>query len=318
MRHFAILGASSRIARDYILWQCQREEVALHLFVRRPHEMQEWSARCGIASRVRIKTYQEFCFNDDYAAVLNFVGIGDPAKLFALGPEILEVTHRYDSLALDYVKRNTNCRYLFMSSGAAYGSRFDAPAQENSQAVFFLNSLGKEDWYGIAKAHAECRHRAFSGLSIIDIRIFNYVSETIDINARFLLTDAVRAIFDRTVLITSAERSVRDYIHARDFCNLVDALLAAPPTNDVVDCYSKAPIEKAELLNALRAAYGLKFEVSPCPNEFNATGQKPCYYSLNRRASRLGYRPEFTSLEGILAALNEILERYRSASTKKT
>lgn len=308
MRHIAILGASSRIAGDYILWQSRQEGVELHLFVRRPQEMQDWLAQRGMSGQVRVKSYPEFGAGYAYAAVINFVGVGDPARVLAVGPDIMELTHRFDSLALDHVQRHPGCRYLFMSSGAAYGSHFDTPAQEESPAVFFLNALGKEDWYGMAKAHAECRHRAYAALPIMDIRIFNYISETLDPNARFLVTDAVRAIRDRTVLMTSAERTVRDYLHARDFCAMIDAVLAAPPTNDVVDCYSRAPIEKTEMLQALQAAHGLRYEFSPIPEGINATGRKPCYYSLNRRAGRLGYRPELTSLEGVLEAVRGMLD----------
>lgn len=307
MRHIAILGASSRIAGDYILWQSRREGIELHLFVRRPQEMQDWLAQRGISGQVRVKSYQEFGADNTYAVVINFVGVGDPAKVLALGPDILELTYRFDSMALDYVRSHPGCRYLFMSSGAAYGSRFDTPAQEESPAVFALNALGKEGWYGMAKAYAECRHRAHAALPIMDIRIFNYISETLDPTARFLITDAVRAIRERTVLKTSAERTVRDYLHARDFCALIDAVLAAPPTNDVVDSYSKAPIEKTEMLQALQASHGLRYEVSLVPEEINATGCKPCYYSLNRRASRLGYQPELTSLDGVLEAVRGML-----------
>lgn len=308
MRRIAILGASSRIAGDYILWKSRQEGVELYLFVRRPQEMRDWLAQRGISCQVRVMSYKDFGAGETYAVVINFVGIGDPAKALALGSDILEVTHRFDSLALDYVQRNSGCRYLFMSSGAAYGRRFETPAQEETQAVFFLNALGKEDWYGMAKAHAECRHRAYAALPIMDIRIFNYISETLDLNARFLVTDAVRAIRDRTVLITSAEHTVRDYVHARDFCALIDAVLAAPPTNDVVDCYSRAPIEKADMLQALQAAHGLRYEISLVPEGINATGRKPCYYSLNRRAGRFGYRPELTSLDGVLEAMRRVLD----------
>jgi nucleoside-diphosphate-sugar epimerase len=266
-----------------------------------------WLEQRGIAGEVRVRPYQDFGADDEYFAVINFVGVGDPAKALSMGPDILELTHRFDSLALDHVQRHPRCRYVFMSSGAAYGSRFETPVEEDSPAAFPLNALGKEDWYGMAKAYAECRHRAYSGLPIMDIRIFNYISETQDLSARFLVTDAIRAIRDQTVLMTSAERTVRDYLHARDFCALIDAVLAAPPANDVIDCYSKAPIEKTELLHALQEAFGLRYEVSPARTGINATGRKPCYYSLNRRAGRFGYAPEFTSLAGVLDAVRAML-----------
>ena len=93
------------------------------------------------------------------------------------------------------------CRYLFLSSGAAYGSSFNEPANmEIRQPVVAINDLSPHEWYGVAKLHAECRHRSHPELPIIDIRVFNYFSRTQDISARFLITDILRAIRDKTVL----------------------------------------------------------------------------------------------------------------------
>lgn len=307
MRPIAILGASSRIAGDLILWYAQRFDTELHLFVRRPQEMDAWLGRNGIGCRARVTSYEAFGEDDEYFAVFNFVGVGDPANALCMGPDVLELTYRFDSLALDYAHRHPRCRYLSASSGAAYGSRFEEPVDEESQAVSPLNALGGDDWYGMAKAHAECRHRAHSGLPIMDIRIFNYVSQHQDLSASFLISDAIRAIRDKTVLRTSAERTVRDFLHAKDFCALIDAVLAAPPTNEVIDSYSKVPIEKAELLQALRETFVLRYEVSSVTTGINAPGRKPCYYSLNRRASRFGYAREHTSLDGVVDAATTIL-----------
>lgn len=308
MKRIAILGASSRIAGDLILWLARQPGTALHLYVRRPQQMLDWLHQNGIAGQAQVGSYPHFGEGGEYFAVINFVGVGDPARALSMGAEILDLTHRFDSLALEYVQRHPRCRYLFTSSGAAYGSRFESPVDEDSQAAFAINALGSDAWYGMAKAHAECRHRAHPGLQIMDIRIFNYISQTQDLSARFLVTDAIRAIRDRSVLQTSAARTMRDYLHASDFCALVDAVLAAPPTNDVIDCYSKAPIEKTELLQALQAAFGLRYTVSPEQAGVNATGHKPCYYSLNRRASRFGYAPALSSLDGVLDATAALLD----------
>lgn len=307
MRRIALLGGSSRMAGDLILWYSGEAGIELHLFVRRRQEILEWLKVRGLESRVLVHSYEDFSENDDYFAVINFVGIGDPAKALSMGSEILELTHKFDTLALEYVKSHPQCRYVFMSSGAAYGAQFEVPVIENSPAVFEINNQERRDWYAMAKAYAECRHRAHKTLPIIDVRVFNYISETLDLSARFLVTDAIRAIRDRTVLLTSAEQTKRDYLHARDFCSLLDAILRAPPTNNVIDCYSKAPIEKVELLQALQVEFGLRYEVLTDRTGINATGQKPCYYSLNRRASSFGYEPKFTSLEGVLDAAHAML-----------
>ncbi|OIQ72044.1 NAD dependent epimerase/dehydratase family protein [mine drainage metagenome] len=188
-----------------------------------------------------------------------------------------------------------------MSSGAAYGASFDAPVDGNTKATVPINNLQPQDWYGVAKLHAECRHRALAPLPIVDIRVFNYFSHTQDIEARFLITDILRAIRDKTILKTSADYIVRDFIHPSDFCNLVNAILAAPAANAVVDAYSKAPIDKPTLLAAMQEKFGLQYEIVQTGAGVNATGGKPHYFSVNKQAANFGYIPKSTSLEGLLA-----------------
>lgn len=123
---------------------------------------------------------------------------------------------------------------------------------------------------------------------------------TQDISARFLITDILRAIRDKIVLKTSSEYIVRDFLHPSDFYQMVNALLAAPAANAVVDCYSRAPIDKPTLLAAMQEKFGLRYETTEATTSVNATGCKPHYYSLNTRAADFGYQPALTSIEGVL------------------
>ncbi|MCX7100863.1 MAG: NAD-dependent epimerase/dehydratase family protein, partial [Methylobacter sp.] len=147
-----------------------------------------------------------------------------------MGASIFDVTLKYDEITLNYVRQYPQCRYLFLSSGAAYGLSFDTPVDENTKAVVAINNLQPQEWYAVAKLHAECRHRSHPELPIIDIRVFNYFSRTQDISARFLITDILRAIRDKTVLKTSSDFIMRDFIHPTDFYKLVSALLTSPAT----------------------------------------------------------------------------------------
>jgi nucleoside-diphosphate-sugar epimerase len=244
----------------------------------------------------------------DFDAVINFVGAGDPAQIAAMGSSILDITLHFDGMVLNYLESHPACRYLFLSSGAAYGSNFSEPARRDTPATIKINDLAPHEWYGVAKLHAECRHRAHPGLCIFDIRVFNYFSRSQDIDARFLITDMLRAIRDKTVLKTSPDYIVRDYLHPADFHALVNALLAAPANNAAVDCYSKAPIDKPSLLAAMRENFGLNYEVTDQPVGINATGSKSHYYSENRRAAEFGYTPALTSLEGVLSEAGIILQ----------
>ena len=296
----ALLGATSHIAKDLVVSFNRHSAHELVLYARRPQAVEQWQAANGLAVRYPVAAFPAFTVDESFDAIVNCVGIGDPAKALAMGASILDVTYLYDTLALDYVRQHPVCRYIFLSSGAAYGKDFAKPVDANSNATFPINHLQPQDWYSIAKVHAECRHRAQVDLAVIDIRVFSYFSRTMKSDARFLLSDILRSIRNRSVLHTSAADFVRDYVTPGDFYRLIEAFLSAPPVNAVVDSYSRAPISKSKLLHIMEDNFGLRYEIAEDSIAINATGLKPQYYSLNRNASRYGYKPELTSAEGIL------------------
>jgi nucleoside-diphosphate-sugar epimerase len=300
----AILGATSQIAKDLVQSSAAQSSLELVLYARRPDVVAQWLTRVGLAGRYAVADFAAFSAAEHFDAILNFVGVGDPAQAAAMGATIFDITLKYDELALGYVRQHPDCRYIFLSSGAAYGASFDAPVDSDTKATIAINNLQPQDWYAVAKLHAECRHRSLAHLPIVDIRVFNYFSHTQDMEARFLITDVVRAIRDKTVLKTSAAYMVRDYLNPTDFYGLVSAILASPATNAALDCYSKAPIEKTTLLAALQAKFGLQYEAVQTATGINATGTKPHYYSLNKRAEEFGYQPGLSSLEGIEIEVN--------------
>ena len=310
----AILGATSQIAKDLVQSFTEKSNQELVLFARRPAVVIQWLESVGLPSRYFVADFSAFNGDERFDGLLNFVGVGDPAQAAAMGASIFDATLEYDEMALDYVRQHPQCRYIFLSSGAAYGSGFDVPADENTKAVVAINNLKPQDWYAVAKLHAECRHRSLPHLRIIDIRVFNYFSHTQDISARFLITDMLRAICDKTVLKASPAYIVRDFIHPSDFYNMVAALLASPAVNEVVDCYSKAPIDKPTLLTAMQEQFGLCYEIVEATAGVNATGGKTHYYSLNTRAADFGYVPSLTSLEGILIESRKLLLNARQGS----
>ncbi|MFT3735699.1 MAG: NAD-dependent epimerase/dehydratase family protein [Rhodocyclaceae bacterium] len=240
----AILGATSNIAKDLIRSFAGRFE--LRLFSRRPQEVSVWLTDMAGGHTCRAFSYDEFAHHE-HDAVLNFVGVGDPARAASMGADIFDVTLQFDQLVLDYIKTRPACRYIFMSSGAAYGNIFSAPAQAGATARLSINELKPADWYGVAKLHAECRHRAWADRRIVDVRIFNYFSRHLDCEGRFLIADIIRAIKQGTCLQTQPGNIVRDYIGAEDFASLIASLLERCEANDVVDCYSRAAVEQAEL-----------------------------------------------------------------------
>lgn len=284
------------------------ESRRLHLFARRPEAVQLWLADNGLSEHCESSALTEFG-SQDLDAIINFIGSGDPARTAAMGADIIDVTVRYDDMVMDYLRDHPRCKYLFLSSGAAYGSVFDEPVDVHSKASLPINDLGPRDWYTVAKLTAECRHRAHADHPIIDIRVFSYFSRNIDLSARYLVTDILRAIRDDESLATSPDNIVRDYIHPSDLCRLITVLLDAPPVNTVLDCYSRGPVDKLTLLASMHDEFGLKYEIASDEAGVNSTGSKPHYYSLNRRASAFGYAPTMTSLESLMTESRAVLER---------
>lgn len=307
MSVIAIVGASSQIAKDLIRSFVVAGRRDLLLYVRQLDVTRTWVAEQGLEAVCSVHGYDTYG-ELPHDVVINFVGVGDPRRAAEMGATIFEITSRFDDLVLEQLNQNPTRRYLFLSSGAAYGNAFCEPVTSATQAMIAINDILPQDYYATAKLHAEVRHRARPDLSIIDLRVFNMFSRTQDIEARFFITDIVRSIRDKRTLQTSTDYMVRDYMHPDDFHRLVECLLASPPTNCAVDCYSREPIDKPSLLQTMTERFGLHYEVvGGSTAAVNATGAKPYYYSLNRKAAEFGYQPAWTSLEGIVAETAAIL-----------
>jgi nucleoside-diphosphate-sugar epimerase len=123
-------------------------------------------------------------------------------------------------------------------------------------------------------------------------------------NARFLITDIIHAIKNKEVFKTSSENIARDFITPPDFYNLIRTIIDFKPINIALDCYTKSPVLKFDLLSEFGSKFGLKYEVGKDIDIVNATGAKLNYYSVNKAAKSMGYNPKNTSLEGIIQEVN--------------
>lgn len=301
----AILGATSKIALDFLART--QGEVEAHLYARDPAAAMDALGGRKIAIRSEVRPLSRFG-ERRYGGIVNFIGIGDPSKTIAMGAAIFDATALWDGRVLAHLEGRPDIPYIFLSSGAVYGDAFETPVTAASRASIPINDLGPQSWYGLAKLTAEARHRASPGRTIIDIRVFNYISRTLDTAARFLVSDMIRAIQAREVFETSDVPIVRDYLHPADFAALVRCALGAPRgTNMAVDAYTRAPIAKSELLDLTTDHFGLRYRIVPRPDIVNATGIKPNYYSLNRAAAALGFEPTRTSAAALVEELTPIL-----------
>ena len=296
----AILGATSQIAKDLILSFSKKKSYDFALFSRNVELLEKWANNTSLNGDYQVQKYSNFNNNQKYDVIINFVGVGDPVRAQKMGSDIFKITEQYDDIALDYLKYNKQTKYIFLSSGAVYGGDYKDPVNKDTLATIDINNLAVIDWYTIAKLYAEAKHRSLADLSIIDVRVFNYFSHRQNMDARFLITDIVRAIKNEEVFKTSSDNIVRDFITPPDFYNLIQAIIDSKSMNTAIDCYTQAPVSKFDLLDGLKGEFGLKYEVDKNVNIVNATGLKTNYYSVNKIAENIGYKPKNISIVGIV------------------
>ena len=306
----AILGATSQIAQDLLLSFSRHKSYEFSLYGRNVELLEEWINIVNLDKKYQIQEYSNFNNNQKYDLIINFVGIGDPAKVQEMGNNIFKITEQYDEMVLEYLKCNKETKYIFLSSGAVYGGDYEKPVNENTVAMIDINNLGPTNWYTIAKLYAEAKHRSLSDLPIVDVRVFNYFSHRQNMDSRFLITDVVRAIKNKEVFKTSADNIVRDFVTPPDFYGLIRAIIDSESINAALDCYTKSPVSKFDLLYNLKNKFGLNYEVDNSIKMTNATGVKKKYYSKYMLAEKVNYTPHNSSLSGIISEMEIFFNKF--------
>ena len=302
----AILGSNGHVGRNLASRWLAAGSNSMHLYSRDLIATSKLFGRSATSVGVCFPAYSEF-YQHEYDAIVNCVGVVTQSVTAEQGDAIFRVTDEYDNLALRYLGENKSCRYLNISSGAAYGSNFNCPPDESTTAQFNLNNIDKSEFYGLAKLYTEAKHRAMSDYMIVDLRLFGFFTHLADIHASFLLSEAACSIIENKTLITSALDITRDYVHPDEFYWLANRCVTGDRMNDVLDVYSAAPVTKFELLEMMRQEFGLKYEIRPSMKSTAIGGNKSRYYSANRKATSVGYQPKYNSLETVRSEMQLLL-----------
>ncbi|MBI4979776.1 MAG: NAD-dependent epimerase/dehydratase family protein [Spirochaetes bacterium] len=231
--------------------------------------------------------------------IINCVGLVDPVKIRDAGSELLNITEHFDECALSYLSGKSDTLYINMSSGAVFGRVFDKPVDEHTCGIIDINHIGPNDFYSLAKIHAEAKHRALPPMHIVDIRVFSYFSRFADLNAHFFLNDILKCIKSKSDFFTTSRDMTRDYVHPDDLFALVQCCIEKNRINDVFDVYSRECITKKNILAYFSRQYGLRVVTRDDAATIDAAGKKDFYYSMNRKAADIGYAPAYNSLDTI-------------------
>lgn len=305
-KRVAILGATGHIANALIFGLSNIGIYSLFLFARSVDRLNGFLICNNI--NVTIDHISNF-IKDDYEVVINCVGIGDPVKLRETKGLIFRLTEEYDDLILDYLERHPFTKYINLSSGAVYGTSFDAPVDDSALTLLSMNNINTNNFYGIAKINSEAKHRSFDNFNIIDLRIFSFFSRFMRLEKQYFLSEIINSIKSGKEFVTDSSDMVRDYVHIRDLTMLVERVIDTAFVNDAFDVYSLKPVLKTELLHFYKKIYGLKVIVKDNLGSISVTGNKSFYYSMSRKAQGIGYYPQYTSFDSIIEETKKILEK---------
>ena len=200
----AILGATGHIGKG--LTAELAGAMPLMCYVRDVGKMEAFIDSAGLP-RDGLSIHPIDAFAECAAEVaINAVGVGDPARIRDLGAGIFRLTERFDNMVLDWLDTDPARLHVNMSSGAVYGTDFAEPAAEATCHAVPVNDLGPARFYAVAKLNAEAKHRARADRSIVDLRVFSYFSRFIELDGRFLLADAMKALIADGEMITRPTR----------------------------------------------------------------------------------------------------------------
>jgi nucleoside-diphosphate-sugar epimerase len=298
----AILGATSHIAKGLIYHFLQDGDCRLHLFSRSTLATQTFLRSLGGARDdhcVVHDGYGDFG-RHSYDALLNCTGPGTARTLQGDFTVYFSLTEEFDNLALRYLREvRPEALYISFSSGLVYGRGHPEPVDGHSANCLEVNHIAPVDYYAIVRLNAEAKHRAHLNLKIIDLRLFAYFSRFIDLADGYFLTEILTSLLNGTVFVTDNSDMLRDYVHPRDLYDMVRLCFCQRGVNGAFDVCSARPVRKQEVLDYFASRYGLRIERRQGFRHDSATGGKQVYCSRWGAASRIGYQPQFTSMDAI-------------------
>ncbi len=310
MKKIAILGGTSHVGKGLVSRFLADKDVSLSWFGRSGERMKNFLNANNLSGNIMLREGYDDFPDGAYDVIINCVGAGTPEVLkdhYSLWFTVLE---QFDNLVLDYLREvNDRALYVAFSSGALYGRNLQSVIDENSCYTINPNKINVPDYYAIAKLYAEAKHRSLPCLNIVDLRIFAYFSRFTDPDSGYLMTDVLKALLENTPLNTRKNDLVRDYIAPDDLYRMILLCMNQGSINMALDAYSAAPVAKMEMLKTFSERFNLKvnFVDDITSVSLNATGR--IYCSDCRFAEKIGYRPKYTSLEGLVDELVHALEK---------
>lgn len=305
MKKIAILGSTGYVGRSLLRELfLEKENYELFLFYRSKKTLYSCIADMEKKTKYNALPLRNFK-QGEYDIVLNCTGVSSNPDTQKNPYELFKVAEEVDSLIINNLFLHPKTLYINISSGVVYGDNFKTSVTEETTTTLPSGFLKIGEPYAITKINAEAKHRALSTFNIVDIRVFGFFGSLVNTNSPFLMSEIVKAILEKSVFITNKDNIVRDYVNAKDIIALIKRIAKKKKINDYFDIYSKKPISKFDLIEALSKKYTMSYKVNQVMPNTQKIITKSSYFSRSKKATKLlGYKPTQTSLEAIITELD--------------
>lgn len=310
MKKVAVLGSTGYIGRSLLReFFLEKEDYELFLFHRSKRNLDSCIVAMEKKAKYTVSPLRNFK-QGEYDIIINCTGVSSNPDTQKNPYELFKVAEEVDSLIINNLFRYPKTLYINISSGVVYGDNFKTSVTEETTTTLPSGFLKIGEPYAITKINAEAKHRTLSTFNIVDIRVFGFFGSLVNTNSPFLMSEIVKAILEKSVFVTNKDNIIRDYVNAKDIVALIKLIANKKKINDYFDIYSKKPISKFDLIDALSKKYSMNYSVSQTPPNTQKIITKNSYFSRSKKATKiLGYKPAQTSLEAITTELDLLFSK---------
>ena len=241
---------------------------------------------------------EEYFCNKEYDFIIHSASVGVLRK-FQADPATL-VHENLRSFVNTFKQRTKSKRFIFLSSGAAYGRPLCIRKIDES---YFEQAI-PQDSYGLSKFICSRMVAAELPQKAVSLHLFGVFGAYEDCQVRFISNAIVRSLFNLPIIIKN-QNAEFDYLYIKDFIKILTTFLTSPASYSHYNIASGEPVSLLELAEIIRSILGTRQQII-----VNDTKITTSYTANNQRLLNfLGSEFTFTPIK---QAIEELIVWYEA------
>jgi UDP-glucuronate decarboxylase len=191
----------------------------------------------------------------------NFTHIIHAAADSTYGPALTSI-HRFDQIVtgtknvLDYAVNIQASRFLYVSSGAVYGSQPAALKALYEEWDVAIDVQNPSNAYALGKISAEhlCHlYHDVYGVNVVIARCFSFVGPSLPLDVHFAIGNFIRdALWEPIITVKGDGSAVRTYMHQADLAEWLLTLMAHGQSGNTYNVGSDEEVNMSELAHLVQ------------------------------------------------------------------